>query len=575
MAILHQLKITHFRGIDSFEQQFKKGVTCIIGRGDSGKSTILDAISYLFTPNWGIRFYDSDFFNCDTARPIEIEGTIVDIPNKLLSKYGLYIRGVLPDGKIIDDMETEEAENSQPALTIKLVVTKDLEPQWYVYSYRGQEPVYITGTDRNLINCFSVSDYTDRHFSLNKGNPLYTLYKELSVEDPQDEENVVLELIRQAKIQFDDTVAEKFQGVIDKITATASELGITINDIKTSLDHRDIALNENKVCLHENGIPFRLKGKGSKRLLSLAIQLSLTKPSGMLLIDEIEQGLEPDRVQHLVNVLNKHNSTQIFITTHSGNVITELQSENLYIMRYGATDLQLVGRGLQDCVRANPEAFFAKKILVCEGATEVGICRAIDKHRIQSGKTSAVCLGIKFVDGHGDSMIEYVKQFKALGYDCCLFCDSDKQIIKGKKSELKHLEITIVDCLEDNAIEQQIFNDVTWEQANELVRYYAYIEDKEWQSIFDSVNSKLNTKRAFSEDWMAEDTPELRSALGNAAKVDYKTKGDGTMREKGGWFKRQDHGFNIGMIILSTFKDIAEHVHLRKMFNDLINWMEA
>lgn len=153
-------------------------------------------------------------------------------------------------------METEAAEGAQSALTIKLIVTKDLEPQWLVVSYRGQDPVSITATDRNLVNCFSVSDYTDRHFSLNKGNPLYTLYKQLSGEEVQEGTNVVLEVIRQAKTNFDATVAEKFQDVIDKIADTASELGIQINDVKASLDHRDISLGENKVCLHETGIPF-------------------------------------------------------------------------------------------------------------------------------------------------------------------------------------------------------------------------------------------------------------------------------------------------------------------------------
>ena len=44
MAKLAHLKISHFRGIESFEQKFVNGITCIIGRGDSGKSTILDAM---------------------------------------------------------------------------------------------------------------------------------------------------------------------------------------------------------------------------------------------------------------------------------------------------------------------------------------------------------------------------------------------------------------------------------------------------------------------------------------------------------------------------------------------------
>ena len=47
-----------------FDQVFGAGLTCIIGRGDSGKSTILDAINYTFSSSWGIHFNDSDFYNC-------------------------------------------------------------------------------------------------------------------------------------------------------------------------------------------------------------------------------------------------------------------------------------------------------------------------------------------------------------------------------------------------------------------------------------------------------------------------------------------------------------------------------
>lgn len=72
MARLEHLCINHFRGIERFEQRFGNGITCIIGRGDSGKSTILDAIAYLFSQSWTIRLNDSDFYNCDTSKPIII-----------------------------------------------------------------------------------------------------------------------------------------------------------------------------------------------------------------------------------------------------------------------------------------------------------------------------------------------------------------------------------------------------------------------------------------------------------------------------------------------------------------------
>lgn len=108
MARLEHLCINHFRGIERFDQRFGNGITCIIGRGDSGKSTILDAIAYLFSQSWTIRLNDSDFYNCDTSTPIIIEGTVTGVPEEMLKQYDKHVRG-LKDGKLIDDMESDDA----------------------------------------------------------------------------------------------------------------------------------------------------------------------------------------------------------------------------------------------------------------------------------------------------------------------------------------------------------------------------------------------------------------------------------------------------------------------------------
>ena len=353
MAIIHNIKIKNFRGIRNFEQTFKKGLACIIGRGDSGKTTILDAMSIVLSPSWNLTFYDSDFYNCQINNAIEIEATLINLPDKLLEKFVFYLRGVKSDGSIVDDLESDEAVNIEAALSIKLTVTKELEPSWTVVSYRGQEPLPISAADRAKLNASIISDYSDRHFSLSKGNPLYTLYK-LLINEEENEENVFLEVLRDAKTSIDSHVSEKFKVVIGKVKEVSSNLGISTEGLIASIDHRDISMKENKVCLHETDIPLRLKGKGSKRLISLAIQIAVANPNGIILIDEIELGLEPDRVQHLVNILKMYADFQIFFTTHSGNVIVELSHESLYIMKKGSGSLLPVNANIQGCVRNNP-----------------------------------------------------------------------------------------------------------------------------------------------------------------------------------------------------------------------------
>lgn len=563
MATLQNLKIKNFRGIQNFDQNFENGITCIIGRGDSGKSTILEAINLVLSSSWTMSFYDSDFHNCQTNTPLEIEATITNIPEKQLAKYQLFVRGIAADGSIIDDMELEDANEAIEALTIRLTVTRDLEPMWTVVSYRGQEPITITAADRAKMNVSSISDYTDRHFSLNKGNPLYTLFKLLSEDNANaDEGNVILEILRNTKVEIDNSIADRFENVINKVIETAAQLGVNAEGIKASIDHRDISIKENKVCLHEGEIPLRLKGKGARRLLSLAIQLSIASSNGIILIDEIEQGLEPDRVQHLVAILTQLTNSQIFFTTHSRNAIVELPCNNLFLMTKGAQSLSNIPFDLQGCVRSNPEALFMKKIIVCEGATEVGICRALNKYRQSLNIISFACLGIGLVNGGGDSMVERAKGFNSLGFSTCLFCDSDVPKINATKNELRGLGITIFDCADNKSIEQQLFTDLPWEQIVQLIEYRIQVDNHDNCSVFQSTYSQQQPMPDFTEDWYKTESDELRILLGNAAK-------------KGDWYKRIDHGMEIGEIAFRDFEKLAADKKTKQIFAELSNWIDS
>ena len=140
----------------------------LIGRGDSGKSTILHAIQSVLHPRWNFSFTDVDFTNCDTSKPIEIEVEMTDIPDELMkdSKFGMYLGVLRQDRTVSYDIEAEEGEERKAVLCVRLEVKDDLEPKWYVVSRRpDQSKVEISGADRALFNAYMVSDYVDNHFS--------------------------------------------------------------------------------------------------------------------------------------------------------------------------------------------------------------------------------------------------------------------------------------------------------------------------------------------------------------------------------------------------------------------------
>lgn len=105
----------NFRGIRSLSwQPGSQAMSCIIGPGDSAKTTVLDAIEATLSPRW-ITFSESDFHLGNILNPITIELTIAELSKALISdqRFGLYIRGLAVDGSVHDEPETDH----EPALT--------------------------------------------------------------------------------------------------------------------------------------------------------------------------------------------------------------------------------------------------------------------------------------------------------------------------------------------------------------------------------------------------------------------------------------------------------------------------
>lgn len=565
MAKIEGIRIANYRGFSEFECHFgESNFICLIGRGDSGKSTILDAIDKALSSRWNLVFHDTDFHNGNIEKPIELEVTIYNVPEELLKdeKFGLYVRFLAKTGEIFDDPLAKETDGCTQLLTIKLSVDNNLEPKWCVISRRpNQEDKEISSKDRAKLSIFSITDYVDRHFSWSKGNPLYSLVPKNYGQDA--DESPLLDALREAKGKIDSSAFANLDEPLKKVIAKAKDFGIDIKDAITTIDFRDLTINEGKVSLHSGKTPFRLKGKGSKRLISLAIQSELTNNGGAILIDELEQGLEPDRAQHLAQSLKANSNTQSIITTHSRDVIVELDATDIFRVKSGQSSLLRLDKQLQGVLRSNPEAFFCKSVVVCEGATEIGLCRSLNQSRIIKEKPNAAFLGVRFADGHGAEMIKYAKAFNEAGYRTCLYCDSDEPNAQGKKTAIKELGITIIDCEDGLSFEKQLLKDLKWEGVIELLKYRIEELDQQGvddypQAIKNSIQSKCDIQ--LSDTWMDNESIELRTAIGEVAELKK-------------WFKRIDHAEFAGNICI-TGENIPSATGFGKILSKLSSWID-
>lgn len=561
MAHLHYLHIENFRGIENFSNTFGPENYCVlIGRGDSGKSTILKAISYLLNPSWNLNITDFDFHNMDVQKNILIEGVFTDIPDEIGSfeKFGQYVQVIDTNGTVTSNIEEVEGIR---CIKIRFVVDDSLEPKWYVVSDREIGNKEISSRDREKFKMFSVSDYIDSQFSLCKGSPLSRLLTASSRQSVQSLRKIFAELSREAyQIVSQTDKLDNLRDHVSVLKSKANTFGLKLEDLVALIEFSGSSYSESNISIHHNNIPARLLGKGSKRLLSIAIQMELISEGGIVLIDEVEQGLESDRIRHLVKHLFRTSKGQVFLTTHSNDVLVEAKCNQVFLMKKEATTLRHFNTSKQGILRKHPKAFYGLRVVSCEGATEEGLVRALGDYL--QAKTN---LGIEGRDivtidaGGGNEFYKMAVAFSECDFNVVVFCDSDKEAdLADDKNVVLANHIPIVQCEMGLALEQQIFNHIPWDGVLELLKWAEENTDK---SIFPISGTLL-----YSVDEIAnlqeKDREDARKKIGAAAK------------SKQAWYKNINGGEALGEIIMRYFDGMNDDNPLKKEISELLNWIE-
>lgn len=549
MSHISKLSIKNYRGIKELSQEFgNEKFIVLIGRGDSGKSTILSAINVTLSPSWNIAFSDLDFYNQDTSQPIEIELTIKELPAELLkeSKFGFYLQ---------NDLD-EDYKPGEESIILKLVVGDTLEPHWVVKARpeTNNEDKPISGADRALFAVNFISDYTDHQFAYNRQSPLYALTK-ANLTDGNTIEHVKAELIRAMASSVERDKLAPLNMPLASLKQTAKMLGLNVSDLYANIDIKENPYTGNSIALHDDKLPYRLHGKGSKRLMSIAIQTELTKQGGIVLVDELEQGLEPDRVVTLTRILKGTNKGQVFITTHNADVVSECDCHNLFVRHKDSSYLQNVSNDLYACHRYNPDVFFAKQIVLCEGDTEQGFLRSVDNWILAKSNLNFSSQGIILANvGGGANMYIYAQRLQELGYCVCVFADDDQsQQYKTHKENCISKAIELFLCDEGNSIEQQLLNDLSWNGVAKIIQCDQTNFPKTHVIPSDNLETQME-KCTNSEQEQA-----FRNEIALRAKTDK-------------WFKHIPGGEFLGNVFVESFNEMKDDTVLKKNVIALLKW---
>lgn len=546
--IVRKLKITNFRGIEQLEWTIPadKKLICIIGAGDSGKTTVLDALNWLLGDRWNLLISFADFR--DESRPIVVTAALSQIPKDLLSidSCGLYLQGISKDGEVT----SEPFDGFEQCLVVKLSIGVDFEPIWSIMCPDGSS-VPFKASMRRKLGVSKLDERVDTHLRWSRNSALGRISRgtdgaEAALRDATQAARNVLNKL---------SVSEDFASVLDNIRANAQAFGAA--DYSDMTPGLDVSRGDGygSLALYSGSIPVHRYGLGTRRLTSLAIQKLGAIDKSTLLIDEAESGLEPHRIIGLIEALRSDDDiSQVFLTTHSSNAVESCSAAEIAILanRSGVAQCSFIPEELEGLHRSNPSPFLARSIIVVEGQTEEGLFRAFaerhdDASRAQ-GKPTLAALGVCLCQGNGGSnAVLKAKRFAALGYKVALLVDADDPITNAKLETAKQFGVHIYTWPDGWSTENAIFNALEKEHISQLL---AFLVDKELVPR-ESISSDFSNNGLCSFDpsspeacWLCGSEEGVRKILvASSAKAS-----DG----RKGWFKSVSASIKLGKWLSTT-----------------------
>jgi len=448
---IYHLKIDRFRGIKDLSWHPANGVNVILGGGDVGKTTILDAIGLLLSPTNQTALADTDYYSREIDAGFSIE-TVMSLPpatginNQNKHAWPWQWNGAeavvpstdddsKPAGEQVYRLRVRGAEHE---LVYEIVQPDGTTEHLSVALRRGIGLVRLAGDDRN-----------DRDLRLVQGSALDRLLSDKGLRSRLASgfartgvKDALLDPAQELLRTLDRAFADKSLPAGLDLAITGGQ-GFSVTAL--------IGLTADR---HGVQLPLASWGAGTRRMAALVIAEQNQGETPITLVDEIERGLEPYRQRALMAKLQA-GQPQVFVTTHSPYTLAAASTAALWYVdhegRIGALDSAKTARHRKD----DPETFLARLAIVAEGATECGFVTSLLEKTVGS---SVEDHGIYVTDGGGhESTLGLLEALAAGGLLFGGFADNEQgkhptrwSTLAGKLAAL--LFRWTKGCLEENLI---------------------------------------------------------------------------------------------------------------------------
>jgi predicted ATP-dependent endonuclease of OLD family len=388
---IKSINLNRFRGYASPVTFEMTDLLVLVGKNDIGKSTILEALDIFFNEGKGCVKIDKDDVNKECLRngqdcieiSVEFENLpsalIIDATNKttledefLLTEAGtlqivkrysgagkekVFIKALHPTNPKCKDLLLKKNIELK-----KLLDDSGLECIDKTKNAELRKSIWAGQKDLNLAESeIEVSKIDEKNIweKLKTHMPLFTLFQSDRKNSDGDDEVqdpmriAVKEILSDAQIKAElSQVAETVKSRLDKVAArTLSKLHEMNPEIATSLDPQlpDIEnlkwpdVFKSVSITADDDIPINKRGSGVKRLILISFfraeaerrQQEINLQNIVYAIEEPETSQHPEHQRSLTSALinlSKTPNAQVLLTTHSPEIVKQLQFENILLI---------------------------------------------------------------------------------------------------------------------------------------------------------------------------------------------------------------------------------------------------
>ena len=481
-AIIRQISIECFRGIKSLKWNPMPGMNVILGGGDVGKTTILEAIALLLSPSNTLNLFEADYWQRDSESEFTIQ-TIFSLPSS--SDISQQPKLALPwawngsdavQPPMSDDGDDDMPPPSKPVYRFQVRGTAELEISWEIVQPNG-EVDHLPAALRRQIGVVRLGgdERNDRDLRLVYGSALDRLLADKGLKSRISQKLAKFDL-NQMLAEDANKALVKLDEALEKASLPSKlELGLTTSQgLSIGALIGLLAASDEGVSL-----PLASWGAGTRRMATLQIAAATEAESRITVIDELERGLEAYRVRKLTQTLQIE-ATQSFVTTHSAVAISAADQAHLWYLdpdgHIGHLPREKIARQ-QD---RDPETFLCRLAIIAEGQTEIGFASYLLERVIDGGMLNH---GLRVCHGQGnEATLVLLAAMAATGLRFGGFADNEGKFC-GRWSTLK------------TKMGEMLFQ---WDAGSTEQNVIAHLPGDKLTALFTGADLDLSARRRFT-----------------------------------------------------------------------------